>query len=162
MSDPGAAACPHPATLAAYLEAALSEVETAQVEAHLSACPDCLETAIEMRELLAEAATAGFVAPAAAARRAKALVAGGERDEAVYQSALRHWLLPDWKQWGQRAAAAAAGLALCISGYQFGMGPTPTATGDEVFLAEASFGLYGSAEGVDDALLPVELEVQTP
>lgn len=159
-----AGSCPEAVDLASYIDGRLDVEKAAAMEAHLAACESCLETVIDMRHVASERA-AGFIAPAAAAVRAKSLVPHGAAQRDVYLAALRHWLAPDWKLWGRRAAVAAAGLVLCITGYQIGSLSTPDLVvnnSDQLLLAEASFGLFSTAQGVDDTLLPLELKVHTP
>lgn len=156
-----AGACPGAVELAAYLDGGLSAEAAATLEAHLVRCPACLDAVVELRELRAGEAPAGFIAPETVAARAKALVPNVlSEQEAVYRAAVRHWLAPNWSVWGQRAAALAAGLALSFVGYHFGATSARTTAAEDLLLAEASFGLYGTADGIDETLLPLELEAQ--
>ncbi|MFG0251735.1 MAG: anti-sigma factor family protein [Phycisphaerales bacterium JB038] len=160
LSEP----CPTELELAAYLDGRLPSAETAWMEGHLALCPTCVETVLEMRTLSGDEAAA-FIAPAESLERARALVRDPGPQREMYRAAVRHWLGPNWALWGQRAAAAVAGLALCVVGYR--VGSTPSAAGlqaehEKALLTQVSFGLYGVDEGVDENLLPLELEVETP
>ncbi len=163
--EPSDGTCLPELELAGYLAGRLGDAGQARVEAHLAECPACLEAVLETRALL-ETDAAGFIAPAEAVRRAQALVSGpSHQEQEVYRAAMRHWLAPNWTLWGQRAAAAVAGLALCLVGYRVGLTPSGAALQaehEQLFLSEASFGLYGVNEGVDENLLPLELEGETP
>jgi anti-sigma factor RsiW len=162
--EPSNRACPTDLELAGYLDGRLGDAGQSRVEAHLADCPACLEAVLEARALL-EADAAGFIAPAEAVRRAQSLVPGSSQEQDVYRAAVRPWLAPSWTLWGQRTAAAVAGLALCLVGFRVGSMPSGAALQaehEQLFLSEASFGLYGVNEGVDENLLPLELEVETP
>ena len=124
--------CPGMLDLAAYVDGRLDESHGDAVEAHLAACPACLQTVIETRELLAGSA---LLCPPDVAKRAKAL-----RPKRRTAAVLR------W------AASAAAAVLFALGGYLAG-----SATGhfdpdsETKLLREMSFGTVGEIQ--DDPLL---------
>lgn len=125
-------ACPGMLDLAAYVDGRLDESHCDTVEAHLAACPACLQTVIETRELLAGSA---MLCPADVTKRAKAL------RPARRTAAVLRW-----------AASAAAAVLFALGGYLAGNATGHFDPDSETNLVrEMSFGTVGETQ--DDSLL---------
>ncbi len=98
METPGD--CPGMLDLAGYVDGCLDESHGDAVEAHLAACPACLQAVLETRELLAADA---MLCPPDVTKRAKAL------RPARRTSAVLRW-----------AASAAAAVLFALGGYLAG------------------------------------------
>ena len=132
--------CPDPLLLAAYVDGLASEAETKEAEAHLAACPRCLETIAETQRLTA---APPVIAPAGVAARAKALVPPAAQARSVR-----------WFRYGRWAAAAAAVAAVAYLGFVSGDAAGRRGIDlTEVLVQEATFGLadpWGEAEMGDE------------
>jgi anti-sigma factor RsiW len=127
-----AGACPGMLDLAAYVDGRLDESHCDAVEAHLAACPACLQTVIETRELLAGGA---MLCPPDVTKRAKAI-----RPKRRTTAVLR------W------AASAAAAVLFALGGYLAGSATgTLDPDSETKLIREMSFGTIGETQ--DDLLL---------
>lgn len=139
--------CPSDLTLASYVDGLLPEGEIAAFEAHLVACPACLEAVMSVRALPALASSGGWtMAEARAVTTAQSLEPGAE-GTSFGPSAARHRRVGGWRL-ARGVLAAAAMIGVSILGYQFGfsMPGLPGQVDARLVTSEASFGLL-PAEG---------------
>lgn len=131
-------------TLAAYLDGRLDDPPVAAIEAHLAACDTCLETVRQTRATLA-AGPAFLSEPALARARSLASPGALERRPAVV-------MIERACRWGLAAAAA---IAVCVSGYTIGAATTPAAPGIDGLAADLTFGVIdaGDDEDIERVLL---------
>jgi anti-sigma factor RsiW len=140
-------ACPDPLTLtlAAWLDGRLDEAAATAVEEHLAVCEPCREAIAAVRSA-GDDDEAMMLVPPGVVEAAMGLVKPAPL--VVTTERARRWSMPDVGRW---AVAAAAGIVVCLIGYQAGtVSVQPAAEPGVDVISEMTFGVFDNGNGMLD------------
>ncbi len=112
--------CPDANSLAAYIDGAISRERIADMEDHLTSCPDCLDALCELRSIMSEEPVD---VPPEFVQGAKGLISAPAQERERFAIRLSRWLgMPHTSMRQSFRMAAAAGLIViaCIAGAHLG------------------------------------------